>query len=149
MSKQEILSKIDAVFGKLPRPAQFIRNPRHCDECEEHEETLSKVNPKTISLKEVGSPAWDPMSFASDASYQYFVPGLARLALGREKEYYLDQFLFHLDSGRIDEMNPAQKRALADFLWFVYETMPEEVDSKHLGDVEWARVIDKLEGRWK
>jgi len=47
--------------------------------------------------------------------------------------------LFHLESGRIDEMDSAQKSALADFLWFVYESMPEEVDL--------ARVIDKLEGR--
>jgi hypothetical protein len=149
MPKQKVLAKINEVFGNLPRPVQFVRNPSHCCECEEHEETLAKLGPETISMQEVGNPAWDPMTFASDACFQYFIPGLARLALGRGDEHYLDQFLFHLDSGRIDEMNSAQKAALADFLWFVYETMPEEVDSNHLGDEEWARVIEKLEGRWK
>jgi hypothetical protein len=149
MSKQEVLAKVDEAFGNRPRPVQFVRNPVHCDECEEHEETLAKLTPETISLNEVGSPAWDPMTFASGACYQYFMPGMARLALGKGEEYYLDQFLFHLDSGRVDELNSVQKSALVDFLWFVYESMPEEIDSKHLGDVEWARVIDKLEGRWK
>jgi len=90
MSKQEVLAKINEVFGSLPRPVQFVRNPDHCDECEEHEETLAKLTPETISLKEVGSPAWDPMAFASDTSYQYFLPGLARLALGKGERYYLD-----------------------------------------------------------
>jgi hypothetical protein len=149
MSEQEVLTKIDAVFGKLPRPVQFVRNPKHCDECEEHEETLAKLTPETIGLNDVDSPAWDPMTSASDTCYQYFMPGLVRLALGKGEEYYLDRLLFHLDSGRIDAMDSAQKSALVDFLWFVYEANPEEVDSKHLGDVEWARVIDKLEGRWK
>jgi hypothetical protein len=147
MTKQEVLTKIDEVFGNLPRPAQFIRDPEHCDECEEHEETLTKVNPETISLKEVGSPSWDPMSFASDASYQYFLPGLVRLALGKGENYYLDQFLFHLESGRIDEMDSDQKAALAVFLWFVYESMSDEVALNPPGDVDLARVIDKLEGR--
>ncbi len=149
MTKQEVLTKIDEVFGNLPRPVQLIRDPKHCCECEEHEETLARLTPQTISIKEVGSPAWDPMTFASDASFHYFMPGLVRMALEKGEESFLDQFLFHLDSGRIDEMNSEQKAVLADFFWFVYETMPEEVDSKHLGDVEWARVIEKLEGRWK
>ena len=81
MDLQEIFQDIEKVFGELPRPEPLLSNPKHCEECEEHEQTLQTVIPDTISLKEAGSPAWDPMNYVTDETFQYFMPGLARLAL--------------------------------------------------------------------
>ena len=138
-----MLAAIDQSFGSIARPDQMCMNPRHCEECEEHEQTLQGVTPDTVSLKEVGSPGWDPMCFASGITYQYFLPGLSRLALGIEDDYYLGQFLFHLDTEKTDGFNADQKRAVLDFLKFVRETMLEEADrNMHAADL--VLTIDKL-----
>ncbi len=145
MDQKQALAAIDRVFGGLPRPEPLIRNPNHCCECAEHEETLSVVTPETIGLEQVGSPAWDPVCYLSDAGYRYFMPGLARLALGTGEAYYLDQFLFHLDSGRVDVLSESEKKAVATFLDHVLETMCEEVDES-MNLIELGRVMDKLAG---
>ncbi|MFN0093918.1 MAG: hypothetical protein ACKVVT_03965 [Dehalococcoidia bacterium] len=93
-----------------PRPAKMTGDCR-CDECEEHEETLQGLTPETVSLAELGSAAWDPVCMANAEAYRYFLPGLVRLALaGHGEEYYLDQFLFHLES-RERLFRDAQERA--------------------------------------
>lgn len=128
------------------RPARMVRNPGHCDECTEHEEVMQSLTPESVSLNQVGSAAWDPVCFLSDEAYQYFMPGLARLAAGRGKEYYLDQFLFHLESGRIDDLDMRQCRALEDLLDSLYETMVGEIENNMDGDAL-GRVMKHLEQR--
>ncbi len=147
MDKDQVLADIDRVFGDLPRPEPLCRNPNHCCECAEHEEVLQSVTPQTIGLEQVGSPAWDPICYVSDAGFRYFMPGLSRLALGSGDAYYLDQFLFHLDSGRVDILNEEEKKAVAQLLDHVLEAMCDEVDrNMNLNDL--GRVIDKLAGTW-
>jgi hypothetical protein len=146
MDLQHILQGVDKVFGEVSRPKPLLRNPKHCEECEEHELTLQAVTPDTISLKEAGSPAWDPMCYVTDESFQYFMPGLARLALGKGDEYYLDQLLFHLDN-RLASLNTQQKNAVWNLLAHLYETMPEEIDNALDGD-SLGRVMDKLEDKY-
>lgn len=55
MDLNQILQEIDKVFGGLPRPEYFLNTPGHCEECEEHEQTLQTVTPDTISMKETGT----------------------------------------------------------------------------------------------
>src|SRR5262245_34056490 len=98
------------------RPARIVRDPHHCEECHEHEATLARVTPESISLTEVGSPAWDPICFITDEAFRYFMPGLARLALGTGDRYYLGQLLFHLEYGRLDTFSTAEKRAVLALL---------------------------------
>lgn len=54
--------------------------------------------------------------------------GFARLALGRGEDYYLNQFLFHLESGRINSLNRAQCQAVAALLDHLYETNTTEIE---------------------
>jgi hypothetical protein len=82
MEIEGILAAIDEAFG-CDRPVQMVRNPGHCDECTEHEGTMQAVTPETVSLDQVGGLAWDPVCYLTDEAWRYFVPGLARLALGR------------------------------------------------------------------
>ena len=145
MDKAQVLEAIDRAFGAASRPKHFLTNPDHCCECQEHEETLQGVTPATISLKEVGSPAWDPLCGTTPEGFQYFMPGLARLAFGKGDDYYLDSLLFHLESLQLAHFNQAQKAATLKLLWFLYETLSEEIDKTAWGDCDLSRVIDQLE----
>lgn len=149
MDRRQALAGIDAAFGNIPQPAPLLVNPDHCSECAEHEETLQAVTRDTISMKEVGSPAWDPLCHVTAETFQYFMPGLARLALGAGKDYYLDSFLFHLEYRQVDAFSPPQCKAVLDLLWHAYEALGREIDSTPWGDCDLSRVIDKLEQRLK
>jgi len=140
-----ILAAIDEAFG-CERPAQMVRNPGHCDECAEHEVTMQAVTPETVSLDQVSSPAWDPVCYLTDEAWRYFSPGLARLALGRGDGYYLDQFLFHLESGRVECLDARQCRAIATLLDHLYETMAGEIE-ENMDDKVLGHVMDLLEQR--
>ncbi len=145
MDKLKVLQDIDNAFGHISRPIRFLKNPNHCCECAEHEETLQQVTPASVSLKEVGSPAWDPLCGIKPEAFQYLMPGLARLAMGRGDRYYLDQFMFHLESFQIDGFDTVQTQAILNLLWFLFETMPEEIESTPWDELTLGRVIEKLE----
>ena len=131
---------------RCDRPTQMVCNPGHCDECAEHEETMQAVTPETVSLDHVGSPAWDPVCYLTDEAYRYFMPGFARLAQGRGDGYYLDEFLFHLESGRINCLDAEQCRALSALLDYLYETMAGEIEG-NMDDKVLGHVMDMLEQR--
>jgi hypothetical protein len=145
MGTDRLLPAIDRAF-ECARPAQMVRNPTHCDECAEHEATMQSVTPESVSLTQVGSPSWDPVCFITDEAYRHFMPGFARLALGRGDDYYLDQFLFHLESGRIEVLDLAQCGAISPLLDHLYETMSDEIE-KNMDDKTLGRVMDLLDRR--
>lgn len=107
---------------------------------------MQAVTPETVSLEQVGSPAWDPVCYLTDEAWRYFMPGFARLALGRGGHYYLDQFLFHLESGRVNCLNAKQCRVLSAFIDHLYETMADEIEG-NMDDKSLGRVMDLLEQR--
>lgn len=146
MIRDEVLAAIDAAFREEPRPDHFVREPNHCEECADHEAVLQGTSRDTISLAEVGNPGWDPLSYVTDAAFRHLLPGLARLALGSGEDYYLDQFLFHLESGRIDALNPGQARAVAILLDYGRETMADEIEDE-MNTAELGRVMALLAER--
>jgi hypothetical protein len=105
IDKVEVLEAIDRAFAAASRPKHFLTDPNHCCECQEHEETLQGVTPETISLTQVGSPAWDPLCGTTPEGFQYFMPGLARLAFGKGGDYFPDSLLFHLESLQLEHFN--------------------------------------------
>jgi hypothetical protein len=127
-TRADCLAVIDRAFAE-PRPERFVRDPTHCEECIEHEATLAGATPETISLAEVGSLSWDPLCFAADEAFRYFMPGLARLAFGEGDAYYLDHLLFHLETGRTDTFTPSQKRAVRTLLDHLQTAIPDEIDA--------------------
>lgn len=146
MNKASVLAAIDRAFGALPRPGTMVRSPNHCDECADHEAVMQAVTPQTVSLEQVGHPAWDPVCFLTDAAFCYFMPGFARLALVGGPQTYLDQFLFHLEQGfRTDAFNAEQRRAVLHLLDHIGETLYAEIIDYNLEN-EFYRVRDALMG---
>jgi hypothetical protein len=147
-----LLEQVRQAFADVPRPEHFT-NYRHCCECFDHDETLRGATRETIGLAELGSPAWDPICFISVEGFHYYLPALARLALGRGQEYYLDQFLTHLrwPPERIGEMTAEQRTAVRRLLEYLFETrldeLPDDTDREWLvnvitalGDMERPRI---------
>lgn len=92
-SIQQLISEAARVFGKVPKPEHFT-NHTHCCECAEHDDTLNAFTPETITREALGHAGWDPMTFATDTGFRYYLPALIRMALvGEDDEYYIDQFL--------------------------------------------------------
>src|SRR5215207_11413264 len=79
-SEEEVLELFSTVFGAVPRPEHFT-NYTHCDECWEHDELLRSRTLQTLSIEDVGSQAWNPITMATPQGFAYYLPALARLAL--------------------------------------------------------------------
>jgi hypothetical protein len=138
------LAAIWQAFRLEPRPEHFT-NYSHCCECWDHDETLRLNTRETIGLKELGNGAWDPICFINPAGFMYYFPSMAKLALGRGNAYYLDQFLFHLDSpGRIALFNNQQRQVVHKFLHHIRHTMEKEIHAE-IQRVQLARIICDLE----
>jgi hypothetical protein len=92
-SAQTIIAEATAVFGKILRPEHFT-DYQHCCECAEHDDTLRSFTPDMIGREALGHAGWDPMTFATETGFRYYLPALIRMALTQTGEdYYIDQFL--------------------------------------------------------
>lgn len=113
---EELLASVRTAFEGTPRPEHFT-NFMHCDECREHDETLRRHTPDTITLDEIGNPGWDPICFALPEAFQYYLPGLIRLAHEARHEY-IGQLLFHLtyDRDRVERFSTQQRLAILAWL---------------------------------
>lgn len=135
----ELLRTIQDSVQGLPRPEHFT-DYNHCSECAEHDETLRAHTPETIGVEELGNAGWDPICFITDQGFLYYLPAMARLALGAGDVYYLDQFLFHLP-GRIGAMSPAQRKAVHELLEYLFETRFDEIG--RYGDLENLIIVSE------
>jgi hypothetical protein len=128
-SDVDILLALERAFAAVPRPAHFT-DFAHCAECVEHDERLQACARDALSLEDVGYAAWDPFCVAVPASFGYFFPALARLALAppsAEHGWYGTQLLFHLTAERrgngfLDACTPTQRTSVARFLRHLLET---------------------------
>jgi len=137
------LAAVSEAFARVEKPPHFC-NHNHCSECAEHDQTLCDHTRESISYQELGNAGWDPICFInSDQGFQYYLPALARLATKPDDEYYLDQFLFHLNDERIDALTDPQRSLLAKFLEELLDHMPDEIDNNLDAD-ETLRTIIRL-----
>ncbi len=124
---------------KASKPEHFT-NFNHCEECEEHDQTLLVADIDTIDLGDLGNPGWDPICFAFPEGKKYYLPAFIRLSLGTMMdEFYLDQFLFHLEGdGPNNEFymscTKEQRNFVASFIEYVIEEYAEEVETNLCAD---------------
>ena len=134
MKRPEVVRKIDAAFAGTARPENFIRGTCKCDECLEHEQTMKSLNHRDLPLAPLNNPAWDPICFASNHAFSYFMPGLVRLIYTHPGEY-MQQFLFHLElPERIASLSKVQARALRDVLDILILEEIDAVEENQAGD---------------
>ena len=139
MRHDDLIAEVRQAFSKVQRPDHFT-DYQHCCECAEHDATLSAHTPDTITRAALGHGGWDPMTFATDAGFCYYLPALIRMALTQEgDEYYVDQFLFQLiwdgaRNSRWQFCTVAQRAVVAKALHFLMEERLEEIETNLDGD---------------
>lgn len=134
MSIEQITDEANAVCGQIQRPEHFT-DYAHCCECAEHDGTLSAHSPDTISRKALGHAGWDPMTFATDSGFRYYLPALIRMALTQTgDDYYIDQFLSQVvrDGARNDRWcacTVEERAVVLKVLHALLETRAEEIEN--------------------
>lgn len=137
MNKEQIKENIERVFSYNAAPENYT-NHAHCAECAEHDETLRSYTPKSISLEQLGNPAWDPICFVLAPAFKYYFPALVRLALDSEEtDCYLEQFLFHLtyqgqESRFFKHFSKAEREATLSVLRYIELNMGELIEQWNL-----------------
>lgn len=117
----------------IDKPGHFT-NYTHCAECLEHDETLRNNDIETIGLEELGNPGWDPICFINAQGFKYYLPALIRLCIeSTEKDYYIDQFLFHINYGAMEknflaEFDNAERDFVAKLLNHLLDNKSELID---------------------
>ncbi|MGA1875261.1 MAG: hypothetical protein ACMUIA_06620 [bacterium] len=143
MTPDEIFREVQEAFRDVCRPEEFVRGTCSCDECLEHNQTLAAHTPDNITMNELGNPGWDPMCFANDQAFAYYLPAMVRLAF--EEDAYVDQLLFHLNSpGRLEILNDRQERAILDALWLLVDIQAARI-TWDLDYYSFDEAIKKLE----
>ena len=90
---EKLIKEASEVSGKVERPQHFT-DYEHCCECAEHDDTLRAFDPDTITREALGHAGWDPVTFATDTGFRYYLPALIRMALTQSGDgCYIDQFL--------------------------------------------------------
>ena len=94
-------------------------------------------------MAELGNPLWDPICFVDSIdAFRYYLPAFARLSAGAGDEYYLGQFLFHLNTDRIEALDESERSAIADLLEELTDLIAEEIDLNLDADDILARITE-------
>ncbi len=143
-SADEALAALREAFRDVPRPeGLFINDTCMCCECQEHNATLAAHLPDDITLHELGNPGWDPICFANDRAFAYYLPAMIRLAF--EDTCYMDQLDFHLSiPGRVDALTRQLAAAVLRALWKWAEINLDKVADDWAATGELHRFEDAL-----
>lgn len=128
-------------FQGCLRPEHFT-DFQHCDECAEHDDTLLRRTPDTITCQDVGNPGWDPICFISAAGFRYYLAGLARLVFEEPtdgRSWYTAQFFWHLisdgpDNARFRACTTGQRNAVATLVGYIIETRSQQLHDECIAD---------------
>lgn len=131
MTDAGLLRHVHEVFALAARPERFTDRD-HCCECAEHDDLLRSRDLDSLTVDDVGNPGWDPICFATDEAFFYFLPALARLALDEPsygQGWYFEQLLFHLtyegaSNRRLRAASLQQRAAVLSLLHHVQTTRP-------------------------
>lgn len=122
---QEVLADIDAAFGGIPRPKHFT-NYEHCEECLEHDQTLSAKPRELLTREDLGTLGWDPVTFCQVPAKAYLFPRLARELLAEPDEkwgWYGPEFISLVEGSEFRQYcNEQQRATVASVLQHTIET---------------------------
>ncbi|WP_421868839.1 hypothetical protein [Motiliproteus sp.] len=131
---------------RMEKPEHFT-NYRHCEECEEHDQTLIGATLDSIGLEELGNPGWDPICFATNEGKKYYMPALIRLSLETlDNDFYFAQLLFHLEyDGENNDLflscSPEQRAFIGSFIEFFILSHVEALEQNY-SDSEALRAYE-------
>ncbi len=143
MTRDQILSEVQKAFRTVRRPDRFIRGTCSCEECLEHEAEMQAFVPDNLPLDRLDNPGWDPICFASNEAFAYFIPGLVTLVFDHTDDY-VQQFIFHVEQPeRLASFSPGQALCMLRVLDFLILNETNALDDNLVVD-EVIRTREKL-----
>ncbi len=135
---KELIDQAVSIFSVVQRPEHFT-DYQHCCECQEHDDTLNAFYPDTITRDALGTMGWDPITFATDQGFRYYLPGLIRIVLSEQgNNNYYEQFLWHIVGGgdyqRINACSESERGIVVKTLNFLLENREKEIEQECLED---------------
>jgi hypothetical protein len=133
MNQNEWIDTARKLFER-PKPSSFC-DPSHCDECFEHNETLSSNTPDSIGMRHLGNPGGDPICFSNVPGKMYYFPAMIRLSLETaEDDFYFSQLLFHLEwNGKDNEWvsycSKEQREFLSSFIEYMIDNYSDQLEN--------------------
>jgi hypothetical protein len=135
MTKEELIRKAYQNFSVFKKPERCVRHDDDCPECRDHEQALKPLTRETLSMDNIGTVAWGPISNLNPKAMAYFLPGLIELAVSnannRENDPYINQFIFTLLRGPEDDqfqlLEKPQINMVLEVLRFIKESHTETV----------------------
>lgn len=82
-------------FSVYKRPEHFT-DYKHCDECEEHDNTMRSATLKTLSSEHLGCVGWAPFSFLTEEGFAYYMPKIIELAANGELNIHGEPFVIQV-----------------------------------------------------
>ncbi|MES2467704.1 MAG: hypothetical protein V4675_10420 [Verrucomicrobiota bacterium] len=144
MTDAEILSHFRREFGSVRRPEKFT-----CEdgdpECMDHGALLHSRTPETLRLSDVDNICYHPWIECLVQGKAYFLPAVARLALGqplRGDEWYAVWLACSLgqDSNLFNFCSPGQRGVILEFLNHLLTTRKDIAEDEcWLNDMTEAR----------
>ncbi len=96
LTQNDVILLVESAFARVKRPEHFT-DYNHCEECKEHDKLLRSRDRATIRVSDGDNPGWNPLDFITPEGFLYYFPSLAKLALSKEGEAFLINFVpFHL-----------------------------------------------------
>ena len=144
MRRSKLISDAKQAFRHFGRPDVFIRGTCCCEECVEHEGDMQIFKPDDLPLEQLNNPGWDPICFASNEAFGYFMPGLIKLLLNHTDEY-IQQFIFHVEQpDRLSAFTLEQAHALILVLDFLVLHRTTALENNYVVD-DLYRTRESLE----
>ena len=129
---REVLAEIDAAFGGVPRPNHFT-NYEHCEECLEHDQTLSAKPRDELTREDLGMIGWNPVTFCQLPAKAYLFPRLAKELLAEPDTtwgWYGPEFICLVECTEFRHYcNEHQRATVAAILLHAIETRAGLVES--------------------
>ncbi|GAB2897477.1 hypothetical protein GCM10027046_28800 [Uliginosibacterium flavum] len=152
MDFQQLVTSAFEAFSGYEKPAHST-NHQHCGECAEYDELLSEILRQDLSIEQIGTDCWGPISFLTPEAMAYYMPRLIELAAsgvdGKDRDPYYIQFINSVSAGPSDRQyglfGLAQNKAVACGLSFIKENYYEGIcahcweDELEKSLIDWSR----------
>ncbi|MFC1684177.1 DUF6714 family protein [Pseudomonadota bacterium] len=144
LEKEQIIKDAYDAFSECKRPDHFT-NYLHCDECNEHDQTMRSATLETLDSKHLGCAGWAPFSFLTEEGFAYYMPRILELAItGKDNahgELFLNDILFNLtptdEYNRFKHYTIEQSRSVLNALRYAKDNFLDELmDYAAEGDLD-------------
>jgi hypothetical protein len=140
----QVIEKLYKEFSVYKRPAHFT-DYKHCDECEEHDETMRRATLETLCSEHLGCIGYAPFSFLTEEGFAHYLLRIIELAAIGELNKFGEPFVLQValqlcptnNYDRFSRYTKSQCKAVYDALCHTNATQYEALSEYcYISDME-------------